>query len=275
MRKNNDKQKKSLIFSTAVVITGCIATAVYVNQSMNTATDYKVDLSQMDVNQDTGNTLASDPETGSGASLARVSGQDVVNTYPKEEDVRDGQTRTEEENKVSAKHQTEEKAEEKEARPEEEESTQTASQSVVNAGAELSFSPEDGMGWPLTGDVILNYSMDNAVYFATLMQYKYNPAILIGAKQGDNVSACARGQVVKVGESEEMGTYVVMNVGSGYEVTYGQLENLQVEEGNIVSRGQVLGNVAKTTKYYSVEGDHVYLKITKDGECVDPLTLLE
>lgn len=262
MRKNNDKQKKSLIFSTAVVITGCIATAVYVNQSMNTATDYKLDLSQMDVKQeqDTGNTLASDPEPGSGASLARVSGRDVVNTYPKEE-----------------KQQTEEKDKENEVQQEEmeEESVQTASESVLNAAAELSFSPEDGMGWPLAGDVILNYSMDNAVYFATLMQYKYNPAILIGAKQGDNVSACAKGQVVKVGESEEMGTYIVMNVGSGYEVTYGQLENLQVKEGNVVSRGQVLGNVAKTTKYYSVEGDHVYLKITKDGECVNPLSLLE
>ncbi len=271
MRKKNDKQKRSLIFSTAVVITGCIATAVYVNQSMNTATDYKIDLSQIDVSEETENSLVNDPELGSGASLARVSGQDVVNTYPAEED-------TKVKEKTSGKDVQKESSEENpEVTPEEEpeEATQTASESVIAPAANLSFVPEDGMGWPLAGDVILNYSMDSAVYFATLMQYKYNPAILIGAAQGENVSACAKGQVVKIGESAEQGLYVVMNIGDGYEVTYGQLENLQVQEGTVVSRGQVIGNVAKTTKYYSVEGDHVSLMVTKDGEPVDPLSLLE
>lgn len=271
MRKKNDKQKKSLIFSTAVVITGCIATAVYVNQSMNTVTDYKIDLSQIDVSEETENSLVNDPELGSGASLARVSGQDVVNTYPAEED-------TKVKEKTSGEEVQEESSEENpEVTPEEEpeEATQTASESVIAPATNLSFAPEDGMGWPLAGDVILNYSMDSAVYFATLMQYKYNPAVLIGATQGENVSACAKGQVVKIGESAEQGLYVVMNIGDGYEVTYGQLENLQVQEGTVVSRGQVIGNVAKTTKYYSVEGDHVSLMVTKDGEPVDPLGLLE
>jgi len=273
MRKNNNKQKKSLIFSTAVVITGCIATAIYVNQSMNTATDYKLDLTQMNVGEQTGTSMANDPELNSGASLARVSGGDVVNTYPK------GETSQEDEEKVSGEENSggREIPKEDESLQEgsTEKSVETSSESVVTEVAELSFSKEDGMGWPLAGDVILNYSMDSAVYFATLMQYKYNPAILIGAAQGDNVSAVARGQVVKIGESAQLGQYVVMNVGSGYEVTYGQLEALQVQEGTTVSRGQVIGNVAKTTKYYSVEGDHVYLMITKDGEPVNPLSLLQ
>lgn len=57
-------------------------------------------------------------------------------------------------------------------------------------------------------------------------------------------------------------------LGSGYEVIYGQLTDLQ-EEGATVARGQVIGNVAKTTKYFSVEGDHVYLEILKDRTPVD------
>ncbi len=264
MSKKNNKQKKSLIFSTAVVITGCIATAVYVNQTMNTATDYKIDLSQMDVQERTGSSIANDPELNSGASLARVSGQDVVNTYPEEEEEIVVKKATSGDSKIKEKK-----------KDDEEETVETASESVIAPAADLTFSAEEGMGWPLSGDVILNYSMDSAVYFATLMQYKYNPAILIGAEQGANVSACARGQVVKIGESAEQGKYVVMNLGNGYEVTYGQLENLQVKEGTVVSRGQVIGNVAKTTKYYSVEGDHVALMVTKDGAPVDPLSLLE
>lgn len=267
MSKNNNKQKKSLIFSTAVVITGCIATAIYVNQTMNTATDYKIDLSQMDVKEEIDSSIMNDPQLNSGASLAHVSGEDVVNTYPTEENVQ------KEKSKTSAKER--DQKEENKQEEKEEKVVETASESVVAPASDLSFSKEDGMGWPLAGDVILNYSMDSAVYFATLMQYKYNPAILIGAAEGTNVSACARGQVVKIGESAEQGRYVVMNIGDGYEVTYGQLQDLQVEEGAMVSRGQVIGSVAKTTKYYSVEGDHVSLMIRKDGAPIDPLSLLE
>lgn len=288
MRNKKDKQKKSLIFSTAVVITGCIATAVYVNQSVNTATDYKIDLSQMDTMDEMKNSIVNDPELGSGASLARVSGQNVVNTKPKDETDKPDREKTEQganpekqpaerDAKVAQQNPQSEEQTVNEKERSDEDSVETASNSVMKPApaADLAFDPENGMGWPLAGDVILNYSMDSAVYFATLMQYKYNPAILIGAAKGDNVSAVARGQVVSIGQSAEHGQYVVMNLGNGYEVTYGQLENLQVEEGTVVSRGQVIGNVAKTTKYYSVEGDHVSLAVTKDGEPVDPLSLLE
>jgi len=256
MSKKNMNQKKSLIFSTAVVICGCIATAIYVNQTMNAATDYKIDLSRMDTQDQIQSSIVNDPELGSGASLARVSGQDVVNTPPE----------TEVEPEVKKATLQDSKIKEKAA---------VSSESVIMPEEELLFSADESLGWPVAGDVILNYSMDSAVYFATLMQYKYNPAILISAQQGNPVSACAKGQVVKIGTSAEQGNYVVMNLGNGYEVTYGQLENLQVEEGTVVARGQVIGDVAKTTKYYSLEGDHVSLMVTKDGQPVDPLTLLE
>ena len=150
-----------------------------------------------------------------------------------------------------------------------------AEESTETAAAVLTFSPEDGMTWPVSGDVILNYSMDAAVYFQTLEQYKYNPAIYISAVEGTPVSACAKGVVKEIGTDAQLGQYVVTTLGSGYEVIYGQLTDLQVEEGATVARGQVIGNVAKTTKYFSVEGDHVYLEILKDGTLVDPLQLLQ
>lgn len=43
-----------------------------------------------------------------------------------------------------------------------------AEESTETAAAVLTFSPEDGMTWPVSGDVILNYSMDAAVYFRHL-----------------------------------------------------------------------------------------------------------
>ena len=54
MQKNNKKQKRSLIFSTTVVIVGCIATAIYVNQTLESASDYKVDLAQLNTDTEEG-----------------------------------------------------------------------------------------------------------------------------------------------------------------------------------------------------------------------------
>ncbi len=316
MRKNEKKQRKSMILSTAVVIAGCLATAIYVDQTMNSTTEYKIDLAGLNVENEGGTSMANDPELNGGASLARVSGHDVVNELPSEQEEtpseqketegneknstekKDDGIQIEQEDRISEEKENlvqedmeknnvedeqpedlQSEAEESDSeQPDDEqpESKETASASVVTEKSSgLSFSPEDGIGWPVIGDVILNYSMDSAVYFSTLEQYKYNPAILIGAKQGDAVSAVARGQVVKIGENNEIGTYVVMNLGNEYEVTYGQLENLQVEEGSVVARGQVIGNVAKTTKYYSLEGEHAYLMLTKEGEPMDPLSVLQ
>ena len=65
-----------------------------------------------------------------------------------------------------------------------------------------------------------------------------------------------------------------MDLGNGYEVTYGQLDNILVSEGSYVAKGDVIAQVAPPTKYYSVEGTNVYFKLTKDGVPVNPMSKL-
>ncbi len=139
----------------------------------------------------------------------------------------------------------------------------------------LDFHEEDGLVWPIVGDVLINYSMDKTVYFPTLEQYKYNPAIVIAANQGESISAAANGRVTSVGYDPVIGNTVVMDLGNGYELTYGQLENITVSEGSYVSVGDGIGTVASPTKYYSLEGTNVYFKLTKDGEPVNPMSTLQ
>lgn len=138
----------------------------------------------------------------------------------------------------------------------------------------LDFKEEDGLVWPIVGDVLINYSMDKTVYFPTLQQYKYNPAIVIAANQGESITAAADGRVTSVGYDTILGNMVVMDLGNGYELTYGQLENITVSEGSYVSVGDGIGTVASPTRYYSVEGSNVYFKLTKDGEPINPMTKL-
>ena len=170
-------------------------------------------------------------------------------------------------------------------------SGQTEEENVTNAAAEaenepetkaaaattktLHFAEEDGLNWPLQGNVVLNYSMDQTVYFATLDQYKYNPAIVIEAHEGDLITAAAAGKVTGVYEDREIGKAVTMDLGNGYEVTYGQLDNILVSEGSYVAKGDVIAQVASPTKYYSVEGTNVYFKLTKDGVPVNPMSKLK
>ncbi len=138
----------------------------------------------------------------------------------------------------------------------------------------LTFDDGDTLIWPVVGNVLVNYSMDKTIYFPTLQQYKYNPAIVIQAKEGDLITAAAAGKVTDIFEDAQIGNAVTMELGGGYEVTYGQLTNILVSEGSYVAMGDIIGEVAAPTKYFSVEGTNVYFKLTKDGEPVNPMSKL-
>lgn len=152
------------------------------------------------------------------------------------------------------------------------ESQDTAS---VNApGSNLTFSPQEGLVWPIVGKVLINYSMDKTVYFATLDQYKYNPAIMIQATEGETITAAADGRVSGIYNDPQLGNCVQVELGNGYELTYGQLGNIELKEGDYMEVGDVIGTVASPTKYFSVEGTNVYFKLTLNGEPVDPLNTM-
>lgn len=140
---------------------------------------------------------------------------------------------------------------------------------------ELHFSPEDGMIWPMEGNVVLNYSMDSTIYFPTLDQYKYNPAIVIAGNVNDKVFSVAKGQVSSIESNEVTGTTMTVDLGDGYQAVYGQLKELKFDVGDYVESGHVLGFVSEPTKYFSVEGSNLYFELLKDGEPVDPVAFLE
>ena len=166
-------------------------------------------------------------------------------------------------------------------------SGQTEEENVTNAAAEaenepetkaaaattktLHFAEEDGLNWPLQGNVVLNYSMDQTVYFATLDQYKYNPALIIAGAVNDRVVSASDGQVIGVDTTAETGQTVTIGLGDSYQAIYGQLKELEVSAGDYVSQGDTIGYLAEPTKYYSVEGANLYFAMTKEGKPVNPM----
>lgn len=158
------------------------------------------------------------------------------------------------------------------AEQDEEENTETAAGAV--SAPSLSFSEETQMEWPVNGNILLDYNMDQTIYFPTLDQYKLNPAIAVQAVEGAPVLASVPGTVYSIEENAQTGTTVTMEFGSGYQAVYGQLKDLAVEEGQTVEKDDVIGYIAAPTKYYSEEGSNLYFAMKKDGEPVDPIAYL-
>lgn len=158
------------------------------------------------------------------------------------------------------------------AEQDEEENTETAAGAV--SAPSLSFSEETQMEWPVNGNILLDYNMDQTIYFPTLDQYKLSPAIAVQAVEGAPVLASVPGTVYTIEENAQTGTTVTMELGSGYQAVYGQLKDLAVEEGQTVEKGDVIGYIAAPTKYYSEEGSNLYFAMKKDGEPVDPIAYL-
>lgn len=134
----------------------------------------------------------------------------------------------------------------------------------------LAFSSDQGLVRPVSGDILIPYSMDRTVYFTTLDQYKYNPATVYRVEEGTQVMACAEGRVASVFRNEEIGQAVTLDLGNGYQVVYGQLQALNVAEGDYVNPGQIIGSVAAPTIYYSLEGSNLYFLLEQDGAALDP-----
>ena len=308
-RDRNSIRKERLIMlaSSVFVLTALTVTGVYVNKNnKEEQEDYVVDFEALEEqNTQTAENMMSGEELDTlfaevgtddldyDPSFQEANSQKVENTEEEKKKDKSAEDEKSEEKNQDVNEQSDQndkKSDEKEEKKAEEEAgmfdetVDTARKNTTTEEAEaisttvqpaLDFSEEDGLVWPIVGDVLINYSMDKTIYFPTLEQYKYNPAIVISATQGENIAAAADGRVTSVGYDPVIGNTVVMDLGNGYELTYGQLDNIIVSEGSYVSVGDTIGTVASPTKYYSLEGTNVYFMLTKDDQPVNPMSKLQ
>ena len=147
----------------------------------------------------------------------------------------------------------------------------TGTQATAGKSHNINFTEDSYILWPVNGAVIMSYSMDKTVYFQTLDQYKYNPAVIIEGAEGDQVLCGAPGIIKSIDVSAQTGTTVNVDIGNGYELLYGQLKEVPVKVGDYVEAKSVLGYVSQPTKYYSKEGCNVYFEMRKNGQPVNPV----
>lgn len=287
-KRGFDKSKKEKVImamSAALVVGACTVTGIYVNKMQQVKDNgYVVDLSELDEQiSDTGELYSMTDEGG--GETGNVNSDSVVNSL-EDIPVEKGDSPVVEkrieipgvgyldEIEASSKAIVNEEAPEESVT----EPLSAGSGAALEAASEpvvLEFGIDDTMMWPLSGNVILNYSMDKTIYFPTLEQYKYNPGVHISGQEGTDISAAARGTVENIGNNEEIGQFIVMSLGDGYQVTYGGLKDIIVETGDLVSKGQVIAKLSEPTIYYSLEGANLYFEVTKDGTSVNPMDYMQ
>jgi murein DD-endopeptidase MepM/ murein hydrolase activator NlpD len=99
----------------------------------------------------------------------------------------------------------------------------------------------------------------------------FRRGIDISARIGDEVKAVAGGEVVKADWFKGYGKLVIIDHKDGMYTLYGNLSQVEVNNGDRVERGQVIGFAGDTGSFKGVK---LYFEVRRNGEAEDPLLWL-
>ena len=128
---------------------------------------------------------------------------------------------------------------------------------------------------PVEGEAVAEYAMDCLAYNATTRDWRVHDGLDLAAEAGTEVKAAADGEVYTVYEDPQMGMTVVIRHEDGYTTHYSSLaDEVAVKAGDKVKLGQTIGTVGNTALMESALPDHVCVRVTLDGETIDPAEFL-
>ncbi len=132
-----------------------------------------------------------------------------------------------------------------------------ASSLTPDAGA---VSATGNFVWPATGRITQGYKF-------------YHKAIDIANRAAGPILAADSGTVVEARwDASGYGNKVVVDHGNGYLTLYAHLRVIQVQPGQRVSRGNVLGQMGSTGRS---TGTHLHFEIRRGGVLLNPLSFLQ
>jgi murein DD-endopeptidase MepM/ murein hydrolase activator NlpD len=136
--------------------------------------------------------------------------------------------------------------------------TRYAAQLTPNAGA---VTAAGTFVWPAAGRITQGYSA-------------YHHAIDIANRDGGPILAADSGKVVVAGwiDNTGYGNRVMIDHGNGFVTLYGHMSVIQVQVGQTVQRGNVIGQMGSTGRS---TGTHLHFEIRRGGVGENPMNYLK
>lgn len=101
--------------------------------------------------------------------------------------------------------------------------------------------------------------------------YEFHPGMDIDGERGDQINATAAGTVTKANWQGGYGNMVEIDHGNGLITRYGHMSKLNVEVGDSVTRGQLIGFIGSTGRS---TGPHLHYELRLNDHPINPRRFL-
>jgi murein DD-endopeptidase MepM/ murein hydrolase activator NlpD len=128
---------------------------------------------------------------------------------------------------------------------------------------------------PVDGEISRDYAKDKLIYSATLEEWTTHLGWDIEADKTTVVKAAEAGTIKSIKNDPRYGLSIVIEHQDGYKTLYANLLSTEfVSVGEEVKQGQSIGTVGDSAMFEVADEPHLHFEITKDGEYVDPNSIV-
>jgi murein DD-endopeptidase MepM/ murein hydrolase activator NlpD len=122
--------------------------------------------------------------------------------------------------------------------------------------------------WPVRGAVNSEFGMRQSPWTS---EPEFHSGLDIRADRGTPIYAPAAGTVAYAGNGQDYGTTIILDHGQNLRSLYGHLSKVNVQNGQRVERGAVIGWTGNTGRS---SGPHLHYEILVRGQAVNPRAYL-
>lgn len=147
---------------------------------------------------------------------------------------------------------------------------ETSTKPVEEEKKELKFEA------PTSGEIIVDYANESLVYSKTLEEWTTHLGVDIKANKASAVTAAEDGTIKSIKNDPRYGLTITISHQDGYETVYSNLLTSDfIKEKDEVKKGQTIGTVGETASFEIAEEPHLHFEVYKDGQSINPTTVLK